>query len=108
LEILEVQQGVTRLRNSNSGTLTALWDIALSDIHNDFDQPNAYMVVQSPSVEAASEALVHHLKHLVIGTPIPEGLCPHTVIQNVTEAAMSHSYFKADMCVLFLEFSAFS
>ncbi|PPQ89894.1 hypothetical protein CVT25_004816 [Psilocybe cyanescens] len=97
LEIREVQQGVTRLQNGMSATVIALWDIALSDIHNDAEQPDAYMVIRSPSIEAASEALIHHLKHLVIGTPIPEDLCPHTVVRNVTEAAMSHSYFQADI-----------
>lgn len=100
LEIQEVLHRTDRLHSGMARDVAILWNIALSDIDNDTDQPDACMVVRLPSVEAAAESLMHHLKHLVTGAPIPEGLCPDTMIENVTEAAMSHSYFRVIMYVI--------
>lgn len=112
LEIQEVQHGTVRLHSGMPSDVAILWNIALSDIHNDIEQPDAYMVIQSPLVEAAAESLMHHLNHLVTGAPIPQGLCPDTRVENVNEAAMSYSHFRVVMYIIsrfldmYLTFSA--
>jgi len=42
LEIQEVQHGAARLQDRMSRHVVILWNIGLSDIHNDIEQPDAY------------------------------------------------------------------
>ncbi|KAF8810611.1 hypothetical protein BYT27DRAFT_7240679 [Phlegmacium glaucopus] len=86
-ELTEVEEEL----HENPRTMAGLLSLVLSDIHNDISNPQ-YMRVIAPSPEVASEALFYHLRHLVIGSPVPDYLHPDATVINVIEAAMSTSY----------------